>query len=129
MSYYRVKVRQGRHLDRWQNQNEKAVKTKLKNPSYQIFQELNLDYQLCDCLSTQQKKILVVNVVSFTTFHDGGLPYLLLYNIGGVRYLVDLVTMIQRITDFGLWSLQERITCTDSHRCNLKLKFMVYSMT
>ena len=94
MCNYHVKVRQGRHLERWQRAKLKVkskLKKSLKNPSYQMFQELNLDYQFCDSISTQQKQILLVNTVNFATFQDGGLPHSLLCNIGGVRYLVDLV--------------------------------------
>ena len=94
MSNYRIKVSQGRHLERWQKAKLKVksrLKKSLKNPSYQMFQKLNLDYQLCDSISTQQKQILLVNTVNFANFQDGGLPHSLLCNIGGVRSLVDWV--------------------------------------
>ena len=68
MSNYRVKMRQGRHLERWQKVKLKMkseVKQSLKNLSYQTYEDLNPYYELCNFISTQQKQILVVNIVSF----------------------------------------------------------------
>ena len=36
---------------------------------------MNLDYQLCNCIPTQEKHILIVNIVRFVIFQDGGWPH------------------------------------------------------